>query len=54
MAKEEPEVVEVTNIALMNAAELQSHIDDLEEKHRARMKSLRALYRALVAEEACE
>ncbi len=35
-----------TNIALMTALELEQHIQQLEQQHRVRMKSLRALMRA--------
>lgn len=39
------------NIALMNSAELEEHIKNVETKHRERMKYLRALMRARKAEE---
>jgi hypothetical protein len=42
------------NIALMTAVELAAHIKDVEQTHRARLKTLRALQRARAAEEAAE
>jgi hypothetical protein len=40
-----------TNIATMSASELEVHIAELEDKFRARIKTLRALARARQAEE---
>ncbi len=40
-----------TNIATMTAAELDQHIEALEERHKARVRTLRALARARKAEE---
>ena len=40
-----------TNIAEMTADELERHIAELDTKHRARLKTLRALARARRAEE---
>lgn len=42
------------NIATMTSAELASHIEDLDAKHRIRINALRALQRARAAEEAME
>lgn len=42
------------NIATMTSAELLEHIKQLDEKHKQRMKALRALQRARVEEEAAE
>ena len=42
------------NIGIMTANELADHIAEIEQKHRARMKTLRALQRARAAEEAAE
>jgi hypothetical protein len=43
---------EKENIATMTAAELDAYIKRLEEQHKIRMRSLRALQRARQAEEA--
>lgn len=43
-----------SNIATMTADELAEHIAELEQRHRARMKALRALQRARLAEEEAE
>ena len=42
---------ETTNIAEMNSEQLFQHIDELDKRHKARLKYLRALYRAVGAEE---
>ena len=47
-------ITQTTNIAEMSADELTSHVDDLDKKHKIRLKSLRALERARRAEEASE
>ena len=39
------------NIAEMSAAQLEHHIEALDESHRRRMKALRALQRARIEEE---
>jgi hypothetical protein len=48
------ENTEKQNIATMTSAELEAHIKKLDENHRSRMTSLRALMRARKAEEVSE
>jgi len=47
-------ITETTNIAEMTADQLDSHVEALDKKHKARMKSLRALARARRDEEESE
>lgn len=42
------------NIAEMTIEQLQHYIDEVEKRHRERMRALRALLRARIAEEAAK
>ena len=42
------------NIATMTAAELTAHIKELDDRHKARLRTLRALQRARQAEESAK